>query len=226
MITSLDDPQLNRCLDSVHNQTVPFSNVVRVHNVCPADKAFSDALGKTVEEWVMYLGSDMILDLDALEKIIQFIKRSADDKVIGYFFGLWDTFLDCRIGYVGVLKASVYKLEKISGNHAGWDGELHRRLKRKGWKASMNFRFLVGTHFDRPDEYQVFRRFYLHGVRFNHRKPIQEKLAFLLNDTGNHLYQVALDALNYATVKNFYPGSHNLEFDRDNYESFSRHSHS
>lgn len=223
MITSVDDPQMDRCLGSVKNQTIPFSGIIHINNVSPLCKAFNKGMSQSTEEWVMDIGGDMVLDRDALKRIIQYMEQRNGDKILGYYLGLRDTFLNTKIGYVSVLNGSLFRGVVLEDSYIA-DREPVRRFRRAGWAAVKNLHFLVGTHFDRPDEFQVFRRCYLHGVRYPTHKSLKPRLTELFNNTGNPLYQTGIKAIEFAKVKNFYPGGHNIDFDRKNFEEFKHES--
>jgi len=221
LIISVDDPQLEKCLYAVKYQTVPFSNIVHLNNVCPMHEAFNQGMAKTAADWVMFIGGDMILDLNAVGRIAQYIEKDAMEHVSGYWFGLLDTFFDCRIGFIGVLYGPLYRTIKY------WDSSIcdlitTQRLRREGWIVKKNLRFVVGTHFDSPNEEQVFKRCYIHGIRFPYHKSLEPKLLEMFNKTQDPLYLLGIDAINYAREKKYYPGSHNIEFDKRNYEEWKR----
>ena len=163
MITSVDDPQLPRCVEAVGSQTIPFSHVVHNNNVCPMNRAFQLGFSQTTGDWVVSVDGDMILDKNALERMRGIIDGSTD--VSGYYFGLIDTFLQCGIGYLSVFNGHLYRKQAIP-DHPVWDSKLVRRLTREGWRQVKLFHVRLGTHFDNPDEYQVFKRFYIHGFRY------------------------------------------------------------
>ena len=221
LITSVGDPQLPRCLDAVINQTLPFSRIVHIDCVCPTSEAFNLGMNQTSGDWVTDIGGDMILDSDALSRIVLFMESNKGNKISGYYFGLYDSFLQCRIGYLSVLEGKLHRSLKIE-DHFVCDSKLVRKLKRNGWNQIKNLRFVVGTHFDQPNEYQVFTRCYIHGVRYARypRRSLKHKLAQLFNKTHNPLYETGIKAIEYGEIKKYYPGSHNLEFDRQNYQEW------
>ncbi len=227
LITSVDDPQLGRCLEAVRTQIVPFSNIIHMNMVCPQCVAFNSGMSQTTEEWVMLIGGDMILYADAVERITKYIEKDImdiitwlpNDKVSGYYFGLYDTFLDSKIGYLGVYRGSLYRKTPLEDNIIT-DWQAIKRLRKAGWIDKKLFYFQAGTHFDQPDKFQVFKRFYIHGIRFRDHRSLRGKLAELLEKTGNPLYRLGIQAIEYAWIKKSYPGSHNYDFDKKNFEEF------
>ncbi len=219
LITSVDDPQMDKCLEAVRNQTVPFSNIIHLNKVCPQSMAFNNGMRQTTEELIMVIGGDMTLHWDALGRIIKYMEKDVNDKISGYYFGLLDTFLDCKIGYISVLRGSLYRKTLLEDNIIT-DWQSIRRLRKAGWIDRKLFYFQVGTHFDQPDDFQVFKRFYIHGVRFRDHRSEIGRLSELLEKTGNPLYRLGIQAIEYAWIKKSYPGSHNYDFDKKNYEEF------
>ncbi len=140
LITSVDDPQLGRCLEAVKRQTVPFSNIVHMNMVCPQCVAFNSGMSKTTEEWVMLIGGDMILYWDALGRIIKYMEKDSNDKISGYYFGLLDTFLDCKIGYISVLRGSLYRKTILEDNIIT-DWQSIRRLRKQDGLIENYFTF-------------------------------------------------------------------------------------
>jgi len=219
LITSVGDPQLDRCLEAVKNQTVPFSNIVHIDKVSPQSVAFNTGIRQTTSEWVMGIGGDMILDKDAVERITKYIEQNNGSRILGYYFGLYDTFLDRKVGYLSVLRGSLFRTIIYEDNIIN-DWKVVRNLRKAGWVAIELFHFVVGTHFDQPDEFQIFKRFYIHGVRFRDHRSAKGKLVDLFEKTRNPLYDLGVKAIEFAWAKNFYPGSHNYEFDKKNFEEF------
>ena len=219
LITSVDDPQLDRCLESVKGQTVPFWNIIHINNICPSCMAWEAGKKKLTGDWVMHIGGDMILHEDALERIIKYMEHDNSDKISGYYFGLYDTFLDCEIGFIGVLRTSLYK-DITFRNNLFCDGEVVNMLRHQGWVTPKLLSFMVGTHFDQPDEFQVFKRCYIHGLRFRDHRSLKGRLTELFNKTGNPLYQLGIKAIGFAQAENLYPGGHNVEFEKKMFEKF------
>ena len=223
MINSADDPQLPRCLEAVRNQTVLFSKIIHKNNICPAAESYNQGMAETTGEWVMHIIGDMILDLDGIERITGYMERDNSDRISGYYFGLYDTFLNCKIGYVGVLRGSLYRTLRFENSYM-CDVKIVNKLRSEGWEIRKTLNFLVGTHFDNPDEFQVFKRCYVHGIRYADKPEVslKWKLIELQKKENNSLYKLGIGAVEFAERKKFYPGSHNLIFDRENYEEYKR----
>ena len=219
LLLSVDDPQLPEGLAAIKNQTVPFGKLIHLNNVAPENRAFNEGMQMVDAEWVMYIGGDMILDKDAVELITTYMKAHSGENISGYYFGLWDSFLECKVGYIGVLRSSIYKKVKFQNSMTD-DGDVVRDLRSKGWVTQKLLDFIVGTHCHDPNDLQVFRRCYVHGVRFNGNRSIKGRLIELLKETGNPLYQLGIDAIEFARIKKYYPGAHDVNFDKQNFEEF------
>ncbi len=222
MITSVDEPQLDRCLESVRNQTVPFSNVVHINGVVPIASAFNQGVKKVTDEWFMCIGGDFILYPNAVEVAKKYVDRPFHDEICGYCFGVKDTFLECKTGFCCVYRASVFKSE-IFQDTIFEDRKMPWRLRNEGWRFRKP-REIFATHFDNPSEFQVFGRFYFHTNKFNDDNSyVRTRMSELLANTGNPLYQVGIDALDFAKLRHIYPGSPNLDFNKKMYEEFKEY---
>lgn len=221
IVLSVDEPQLSRCLAAVEKQ--PFSSVIRMNNVVPEHEAFNRAMALVEGEWVVHLAGDIILYDDTYKLVEDSIARLASERVCALFFGLYDTFLDILTGYGNVLRTSVYKGMKYENSLLN-DRKANNEVRRKGYTIVKLDRIVIGTHFDQPNEFQVFHRFYTQNVKFKNKDSefVCTRMAELYERTGNPLYQTGLKAIEFARKKQVYPGSHNREFDRELYEEFKR----
>jgi len=219
MVISVDEPQLDRCLVSVRNQIVRFSNIIFVNGVIPEYLAFNKGMAQTIDKWVMKVDGDFILYEDAVERVTNYMSQFNDEKCCCYAFGLNDTFLNCLMGFCCVFRTAVYKqhpyLDKLSN-----DQTMNYFLRGLGWKIHKNVELAVGTHFDKPSEFQVFRRFYTQWIKYPTDTSVEEMMTKLLKETGDPLYDVGLKAREFAGRKRTYPGSHNLTFDKRLFEEF------
>jgi len=224
LIISVNEPQLDRCLVSVRNQSVPFSNIVHVNCVIPEYAAFNQGMAQTTDRWVMKIDGDFILYDTAVEDAAKYMEATDSNGVCGYFFGLYDTFLECKIGFCSVLRTKVYKefqyQDKLSN-----DRMASRVVRKKVWKIRKQMSVVTGTHFDHPDEFQVFKRFYTQRLKYPYSSFVKIRMAELLAKTGNELYDIGLKAGEFADKCKGYPGSHNLVFDRQLFEEFQHENH-
>ncbi len=221
LILSVDEPQLERSMESLRNQTIPFSNIVHINGVVPQSEAYNLGLEQIRDDWFVLMAGDVILNLDAVEIAVENINQRRDDKICAYIFKLFDTFLDEVHGGVGFALTSAHKgtaiLDRLRNDRA-----LGLELKNKGW-VWIKINQILGTHFDRPDEFQVFRRFYALGRKFSGRygERLRNRVIELGETTGDLLYSMAVKAFDFSREKGRYPGSHNLDFDRKMFEEFN-----
>jgi len=222
MITSVDEPQLDRCLESVNYQTVPFSNVVHINGVVPIANAFNQGVEKVTDEWFMFIGGDFILYPNAVEITMKYVNRDFHEEICGYCFGIRDTFLECNTGFCSVYRTSAYKPEIFQDTMSD-DRDMPWRLRSKGWRFRKP-RDIIATHFDNPSEFQVFSRFYFHANKFNDDNSyVRIRMNELLVNTGNPLYQIGINALDFAKLRHIYQGSPNLDFNKKMYKEFKEY---
>jgi glycosyltransferase involved in cell wall biosynthesis len=224
MIISIDEPQLERNVAALNAQTVPFSKIIHINNVVPEYKAFNRGLELLSGDWVMKVDGDFILKPDTVETALKYINQgNHDGRIFAYHFGLIDTFLDVKMGFCSVFKTMVYRSVPYKDKFSD-DIDAIQILRKKGWIdiKLLDDGVIVGTHFDKPDEFQVFVRFYLRGRRYKSNDSTIRKLGKLLHRTGDPLYSVALKAIEFGKENRDYPGSHNLDFNRKMYEKFRR----
>jgi hypothetical protein len=219
LVISVNEPQLDRCLVSVRNQVVPFSNIVHVNGVVPEYLAFNQGMGQTRDEWAMKIDGDFILYENAVDIATNYMNQYNNRKCCNYAFGLIDTFLECPIGYCCIFKTLLYKqypyTDKLSN-----DRKANYFLRSLGWRVRKNVEVVLGTHFDKPSEFQVFKRFYTQWIKYPNNSFIKIRMRELLERTGNTLYDIGLKAGQFADKKKSYPGSHNLTFDLQLFEEF------
>lgn len=222
-IKSVDEPQLERCLEAVKNQTVPFSKIVHINGIVPESVAHNYGINKITDEWFALINGDMILYLDAVEKGIEKINMDKDGKVYAHTFKLYDPFLQSNYGGIGFFRTEIYKSNPIR-DRLNNDRNLGKKLGEQGWIVKRHGR-VIGTHFDSPDEYQIFRRFYVIGLKYVNTSALKifNTIMELLEKTGDSLYLVAMEAMKFSKgKKGTYPGSHNIDFERKMFEEFKR----
>lgn len=221
LVFSVGEPQLERCLESVKNQILPFSGVVHINDVSPESEAFNQGFKQITEEWVMKIDGDVILNENAVSAITSIIKEGDFERVGQYQFGLYDTFVHQIIE-----ACCVYRVEALRS--VEWRDSLDNdraakvRIERNGWVVRSSIRgengFVVGTHFDEPNEFQIFRRFFVRGVRGNY--GVLRLMKRLYEKTKDQNFALAIKAIEYGFANPNYPGSHNINFDRKAYERF------
>jgi len=220
LIISAEEPQLERCLHSVYNQTVPFSNIVHMNNVIPESKAFNKGLAASTDDWIMKINGDMILYDNAVEIALSNMEENED--IFLYSYGLFDAFLQAPICECGVFLKSAF-LRVRYPNMLTDDVYSQRKLRRQGFVRRTPYRdgIMVGTHCADPDEFQVFRRFYSNGVKHG-KRFMGRLLQKLYKHTKDPLYDLAFKALMFGMTKRDYPTSHNLNFDKIMFDKFKK----
>lgn len=222
MVISALEPQLDRCLKSVNEQTVPFYNIVHVDNVAPEYLAWTQALEQTKSEWAVCVNGDMILIPNAVEICLQALKKHNDKKIFVYGFALYDTFLRRTISCCKLIRTDVYKSRPYRDQLCN-DDKAILLLRRGGWIVK-NFitgpeRIVIGTHFEEPDDFQVFRRFYARAMKKDSKWMINELNGLRIRHKHSH-YELALQSFLFGKKEAVYPGSHNIEFDKTMYKKF------
>jgi len=222
LIISCQEPQLPRCLESVYNQDTPFKNIIHVDNVIPEAEAFKQGLSQLTGEWVMIVNGDMILYPNASSQAEVQIWIDENEKVSEFQYGLYDPFVERVIN-----SCSVYKVEPLvkEGRSDTLRNDLwaSRNIMKDGWIRRSLFTgpnpIVIGTHCEHMDDFQIFRRFFTVGVKGNgYPKKVVEKL---YRRTRDRKYELAIRAIEFGYKNKFYPGSHNIEFDRKMYEKFN-----
>ena len=222
-IRSVGEPQIERCLLSAKDQVIPFSNIIHVDGIVPEVEALRTLLKQVRSEWMMLIDGDMILYDYAVIIAQDHIGRGKDDSVVEYQFGLYDQFIKRVINSCRVSKVKAIKSAKLK-DWMGCDLNIVRTMEDKGmkciklWKSKIPV--VIGTHFENPDDFQIFVRYYHAGVL---RTPnTMELLSGLYESTKDMKYNFAMKALTYGLNKKYkeYPGSRDVNYDRKEFEKF------
>lgn len=221
-IVSAGEPQVERCIMAVNNQTVPFSRIIHMADIVPEHKAFNNGMRLCDNEWVMKIDGDMVLYENVVETVTEYMQKNNDDNVFVYSFGLLDGFLQAPICGCAVFRRSLF-VQVPYPNVLSNDSYSGKKIERMGYVRKTPYKdgLNIETHCENPDEFQVFRRCYTHGVKYG-KWYMLRRLHVLYKNTGNELYLTASKALLFGTEKRIYPTSHNIEFDKKMYEEFKR----
>ncbi len=221
-LASMNDPQLERCLGSIKNQTVPFSKFTHISDVSPASEAWNNGWKLVTEEWVAILNGDYILYPNAVEVSLDYMKTRMDDGVCTYCFGLYDPFIEEVDEMFCIARSSVYKSIKAP-DKLSFDRYVGSEVKKRGWRYVKNLSLIVGTHFENPTEYQVFNRFARIHKKYHmrHVRFMEKRAKELLDRTGDSRYRIALDAMKCDAE---YPGSYSVAFEKKRFEEFHANS--
>ncbi len=223
-LISMNDPQLERCLESIKNQTVPFSKVTHINGVSPMCDAWNKGWEMITEDWVLLLNGDEIIYPDGLETALNYMKKRMYDGIAAYCLGWYNPFLEVVDNQFSIVRSSVYKKIKAVDSIV-FDRIISKEVRRQGWRYKKRLSLICGTHFEDPTEYQVFTRFSRLPQKYSQSdvNENKERLSNLFDKTGNDLYAVALDAIEYGIQKKNYPGSYRIEFDDKAFEEFNAH---
>jgi len=227
MVISCGEPQLERCLESVRNQTVPFANIIHVDGVVPEATATNMGIEQVTQEWYLRIDGDIILSPNAVEIALEQIKKHTE-KLGMLVFYVYDTFFQ-RSVTAGAVLTNTEAVRAV-----GWSNRLHsdnyakRRMERRGLicgaAVEEGRKVVVGTHFDKPSEFQVFHRMLINAVKWKHSPKVHSlmkgKLAYLRQRTNDPIYDLAWKAYEYGLENPEYIGSQNRDSDRKRYEDF------
>jgi len=228
-IIATDDPQLRDCQDSVY--ALEFDKVSEIRDVIPISKAVNQAIRALEYSRALLLAGDMILYPEAYSLIYEHTYppiRSLD--VYQWGFGLFDLFLNQIICCAAVVNTEVVKKFERK-DLLGDDFEAALRAEKKGyqhvrlWKDGV----VIGTHFDQPSTFQIFRRFYVRGAKARKKnssgqfKKYHQQLLGLFDSFNKEEYRFAARALEFGYKDENYPGSNNLDYDREMYRKCIKH---
>jgi hypothetical protein len=223
LVISAGEPQIPRCLEAIRKQGDLISRTIHIDNVVPEYKAFNQGISEVSGEWFIKIDGDTILYEDAMKKIIDCLNSYNFPKLGVLSFGLWDSFLGCIIGFTHLFKSSVVK-NMVAVDSIINDRKFINKIRSMGYRSRKILQTIIGTHFDDPDEFQVFRRFYIMAKKYPDNNFVIKIMSKLLIEKGDPLYSVGLKAIEFSRKKNYYPGSHNLKFDREMYDEFKKES--
>ncbi len=216
LVISAGEPQLERCLKSVKNQTVPFSNIIHIADMVPQSKAVNYGIGKVTDEWLMKVDGDMTLYPNAVEMVTDYMSKN--EGISMYCFAVHDDFLDADMLGCNVYQTSMFKLVNHKDSLKN-DIHVEKKLKRHGYKR-IKAGFTICIHAENPDEFQIFRRFYIYGVKYGKGYRVWRHTKSIFEATGDQRYDLALKALEFGMKNTYYPGSHNIDFDKKMFEEF------
>lgn len=223
LIVSMDEPQLGKCLEAVKNQTVPFSNITHINNVIPENEASNKGLSMVKDEWVMKIDGDVILYNNAVEIALNVIPDKPDPNVYAYNFPAYDLFLKGILRGIGVMNVPICRKVPYP-NFLGDDVWFGQRLRRMGF-VMIKYPDVIANHFENATEFQVFSRFYAHGVKHGNRYKMSIVLKQMHEETKDPIYDCGARAVEFGARTRNYPTSHNIDFDRKMFEEFNDNHH-
>jgi len=231
----VEEPQTKRAFDSVYKQKYGrFDPVIHKINVSPQSKAMNEinneAVQRNITEWSLWLSGDMILAESAIAWIDNYMRNidPPNENTIEYTFGLWDTFLEEIICGCPLRRMDVYS-NTIRKNVMRNDFYVRKELEKQGYefKRPCKHAHAIGTHFDNPDEFQVFRRFKARGIKS--RKNPKERNNYLKKlkrlrskNSDNKLYEQAVSAFLFGFKKASFIGAHDITIDEIEYQHWKK----
>jgi glycosyltransferase involved in cell wall biosynthesis len=207
IITSMGEPQIERALESLRAQTYPFRRIIHIEGVVPFYQALKRGMEQVEAPWYANVGADAVYDKDALERVIKFMGLYPHEKCCGYCMSLWDSFMEIRAGFLCVQRTEPFR-RLMADSELKFDRAWMSKIRAEGWFLRKR-PTIVGTHFSGPDEYQVFHRFFILATKDGLRgyEICRDIMRKLYERDNNVLQRVALDALDFGTLKGDYPGS-------------------
>ena len=216
-IMSVGEPQLEHCLISLTLQQRLFDDVIHVRDVSPSSAAYNKILDALKDRgfsggWMVLISGDMVLYPDICRRMFE-LAKDAPINVGSYHYGLWDPFLGQNICCLKLQRIEAYG-DVYRSDALRDDVENDREVRAHGWKqvllcekhpkipGLLGDGEIGGTHFQNPDEFQVFRRFRVRGAKDrlhgNRKRALRKLLKNLHNKHGNPLHQLAIDAFDYG----------------------------
>jgi len=229
IITSIGESQFKDCLISLQQQ--PFDGVDVIENTSPSSRAHNRAIKLIRCEYVLMADADMVFYPDSYHTITNTLKRVRGIKWYSVVFYLYDSFLKFNIKGVRVINGTVaprYKYEDV----LGIDRVVRKRAKADGYKEFEFKKIVIGTHFQDPTPFEVYRRFLMRGIKtkkmssqsWHGLKNLNNTLTALLEETKDSRYEIALSA--FAEGQNIvHTKDYNIDFAVQEFERWSYVNH-
>jgi len=197
VITTIGEPQTKACIDAVKKQNPLFDEIQIIKNVSPSAEAYNKGIKEANTKWCLFLDADMVLK----ENIVPLLKEQIEKKqrVLSYVFRLKDTFLRMNIKGVRLYNVKVVKKFPFQ-NKLGLDRICRRQAIKEGYIEIDLKKTIIGTHFDSPSDFQVYKRFLMRGVKakknfggaWSRPDALLKRLKKLYNKTDNYQYLLAM----------------------------------
>ena len=222
------DNMYNLVLHAVENQKIPFDKITIIKDVTPESVAQNMAIDAYEYEWIWGIDGDMVLGLNSIERWNKYVTPMLRPDVVKVQFGVYDCFLKRVITGLGIKRADFYSQFPFPDELMN-DRCVSRKIARAN-KKIINMRnkgkFAIATHFCGANIKQIFCRFYARGVKAHHTEVAGDKrfLAELrrkFEESGDLKYHIAVRAFRQGFKTGLYPGSHNVEFDSQVYNSWA-----
>jgi len=148
------------------------------------------------------------------------IAKHGGKDIFVYKFGLFDAFLNYNICCCRVFRSEI--VQKFPREDVLRDDVVaDQRMEKAGFEmiGLAKKGVIIGTHFDDPDEFQIFRRFFVVGVKekkYRKGQRVLNVLKSLKDKTGDDRYRLAIDGYMQG-CGGAYPMSHNIDYDLEQY---------
>ena len=233
-IISVNEPQLDRCIDSANKQEVPFANIKHFNKIIPLAKAFNKAITSCEHEYMLFLSGDIILFPSATRIILNAVGKNKINlrTVYNFKFGVFDTFLMDTLTGFKLYRTEIARDILFDEETLRDDIKARELAKTKGAEEICLYKkenAVLGIHCDDPTKKQVFIRFYIDGCkmrnlhnstgRFFDRTLLQlEKISLVYPNDDR--YGVGIKAWKEGYKNNDYEGSHNYLKEDKIYERY------
>lgn len=227
IVQSFNEPQLDRCLKSLREQTYPYYRIINVNGVIGTYNAFKRWVMMIQTEWFTATGGDLVYYKDALENLIKFKDAHPSDLCCNYCLTCWDPFMELKTGYLCLARTSAFQeataLDEIQ-DILVFDRNIARRMREKGYFVRKNMKVIAGTHFEDPDEFQVFHRFFILATKdgrwgYELNRNIMTRL---YERDKKPLQLLAIEALDFGDEKGPYGRSIDNNYNLQMYEEFKK----
>ena len=230
------EPQEEQSYFNLQNQSIPFDKVTKIKNVFPMPKALNLGIRKAEHEYIGLIAADIVLDLDANEKIQTCISLSKkiikENKLYSIRFAIYDPFID------KILRRAQRVYYTKNATRVLFENDLKNDVVAARLSREMGFKeyfprepVVIGTHFDKPrNKEYVFRRFYVWGIKSSQVSKFKirswtfpcPKLEELHKKTKDPLYKVAIKAfdLGFRDKDRYYGTVHNIVKDKEVFEKY------
>lgn len=222
IIRSGDNPNYEDCLYSLNNQTTNFK-LKEIRDIAPMSKAFQKMIDDCDTEYYIQVDEDMILDVDAIEKIYDEI-ISSEDKVAIVAHMLIDVHLDFDIygvkGYKHqILKNYPYNLEIIS-----CEVDQMNRMNADGYDTLM-IGYTIGKHSPKWTPGLIYERYFdlmekWKKYKYHWMEEIPAKLLKIFQDDSSdiNLYALMGAMSSISTEEPIRKREKNFKLKDDNFE--------
>jgi len=154
-----------QCSNTLSDKSImeKFHNVIISDNRHPYHSTVNKTLKKCFDggaDWVVMMDGDMTLKpnlFDAIDKGI-----ASGRKCI--HLRLWDPYINHDLGTLKVVTREWMEAGEWYKDALVCDRECEIRAKAKGFPRYSSME-IVATHFDDPTQFQIFKRFYIRGMK-------------------------------------------------------------